>query len=354
MTKTAVIFSPIYFKHNPGRDHPESAKRLSSIITELKTGQLSKNKNWSFISPQKASIKQVEIVHDPKYVRYVRSLCKTGGGLLDTGDTRVSQESFQVALYAAGGAIKAVDQTMQKHSQNAFALVRPPGHHAARFYGLGFCVFNNIAIAAYHLLQNFKLKRILIIDIDSHHGNGTQHIFYETSNVLYTSLHEDPRSFPGTGFIKEVGEHDGQGFTVNVPLPLNTSDQIYLKAIREIIVPITRQYQPQFILVSAGFDAHHADPVGRLALSARCYGKIFEIITTLAAEQCNGRLSLVLEGGYNTNFIGALAAQALAKIAGSRYLIEDEAPTSNQKTRERGESIIKEVKKTQRNFWNLS
>lgn len=354
MAKTAVIFSPIYFKHNPGRDHPESAKRLSSIITELKRGQLSKNKDWSLIDPQKASIEQVEMVHDPKYIRYVRSLCKTGGGLLDTGDTRVSTESFEVALYAAGGAIKAVDQTMRGLSQNAFALVRPPGHHATRFYGLGFCIFNNIAIATCHLLQNFNLKRILIIDIDSHHGNGTQNIFYKTSNVLYASLHEDPRGFPGTGFINEVGEHDGQGFTVNIPLPFNTSDQTYLKAIREIIIPITRQYEPQFILVSAGFDAHHADPVGRLALSTRCYGTIFETITALAAELCNGRLSLVLEGGYNTNFIGALAAQALAKIVGSRYLTQEEAPASNQKTREKGKNIIKEVKKTQSNFWNLS
>ena len=354
MTRTTVIFSPIYFRHNPGRDHPESAKRLSSIITEFKKGQLSRNKNWAMMPPQKASVKQIEMVHDKKYINYVKRLCKTGGGLLDKGDTRVSRESFEVALHAAGGAIEAVDQVMKGQSQNSLALVRPPGHHAARFYGLGFCLFNNIAIAACHLLQDFKLKRILIIDIDSHHGNGTQSIFYESPKVLYISLHEDPTSFPGTGFTNEIGEHDGQGFTVNIPLPLNTGDQIYMKAMKEIIIPIAHQYRPQFILVSAGLDAHYADPVGRLALSTKCYGSIFETITNVATELCNGRLSLVLEGGYNTSFIGELAGQALGRMVGARYLIQNYVPMSSQKIREKGRTIIEEVKKTQRNFWNVS
>jgi acetoin utilization deacetylase AcuC-like enzyme len=353
MTKTAVVFSPNYFKHNPGRNHPESAKRLSSIIAELKRGQLSRNKNWSFISPEKGTIEQVELVHDPKYVNYVRTLCRSGGGLLDTGDTRVSVDSFSVALCAAGGALKSVDHVMRGFSENSFALVRPPGHHAAKSYGFGFCIFNNVAIAASHLLNSYKLKRVMILDVDSHHGNGTQSIFYETDKVLYTSLHEDPRDFPRTGFADEIGEHQGRGFNVNIPLPFKTSDQIYLKAFKEIVTPIAREYRPQFILVSAGFDSHYSDPVGRLALSAKCYNEIFEIITAFAAELCKGRLSLVLEGGYNVSLVGKLAAQALAKINGIPYSMSDDVPISKQRTEERGEQAIKKAKRVQRDFWHL-
>lgn len=353
MTRTAVVFSSIYFRHNPGKGHPESAKRLSSIVSELKRGQLSKSRSWSFIKPEKASVEQVELIHDSKYVSYVRTLCRSGGGLIDTGDTRVSEESFETALYAAGGALKAVDHVMQGRSQNAFALVRPPGHHAARFYGLGFCIFNNVAIAARHLLENFKLKRVLILDIDSHHGNGTQSAFYFTKKVLYVSLHEDPRGFPGTGFVDEVGEGEGRGFNVNVPLPFKTGDQTYLKAFREIVIPIAREYKPQFILVSAGLDSHYADPVGHLALSERCCGKVFETVTVLASELCDGRLVLVLEGGYNVSFVGKLAAQALAKISGSRYVTYNSVPLLRKRMRERGEQILRDVKKVQKGFWSL-
>jgi acetoin utilization deacetylase AcuC-like enzyme len=195
-----VVYSAEYLRHNPGRGHPENARRLAAIVAELRKALFSRRRTWKFVSPTKASIEQVGMVHDPKYATYVKTLCKSGGGFLDAGDTQVSEASFDVALHAAGGALTAVDSVMQGQCDNAFALVRPPGHHAARSLGLGFCIFNNVAIAAKHLLREFKLKRALILDIDSHHGNGTQSIFYETDKVLYVSLHEDPRDFPGTGF----------------------------------------------------------------------------------------------------------------------------------------------------------
>jgi len=354
MPKTAVVFSPEYYKHNPGKDHPESARRLSAIVNELKRGQLSKSRSWQFVKPDKARIEDVALVHDMEYIRYVRALCRSGGGLLDSGDTVVSPVSFEVALYAVGGALNAVRLVMQREFENSFALVRPPGHHAARFYGLGFCIFNNVAIATKYLLQDFELERILILDIDSHHGNGTQEVFYETDKVLYASLHENPRDFPGTGFVKEVGAGQGRGYTVNIPLPFRTVDKIYLKAWKEIVMPIARQYKPQFILVSAGLDCHYGDPVGRLSLSALCYDEIFHSVVNLASQACNGRLGLILEGGYGVKFIGKIAAAAIARMSGSMCHIDDRVPALKQSVRDKGERVIEEVKKVQRSFWSLN
>lgn len=348
-----MVFSPVYYKHDPGRGHPESGRRLGAIVNELKQGQLSKSTNWRFIPPEKAHIEEAAMVHDIEYIRCVKALCKSGGGLLDSGDTMVSPDSFEVAMYALGGTLKAVRLVMQRQFENAFALVRPPGHHAGRFYGLGFCIFNNIAAAAQYLLECFRLQRILILDIDAHHGNGTQEIFYETDRVLYVSLHEDPRGFPGTGFLDQVGEGKGRGYKVNVPLPFRSADRIYLKAIREIVIPIARQYQPQFMLVSAGLDCHYADPVGHLSLSALCYDKIYETIISLASQTCNGRLVMALEGGYNVRCVGMLAAEAIAKMGGSLYRVDDKISASSKKGREKGEEAIKDAKKVQRNYWNL-
>lgn len=353
MPRTAVVFSPEYYKHNPGRNHPESAKRLYAIIEELRQGQLSQSKNWQFIKPEKASVDDLTTVHDTRYIKEVRTICRSGGGLLDTGDTVVSSETFDVARYAVGGAAEAIRLVMQDCYENSFALVRPPGHHATRQYGLGFCVFNNVAVAAKRLLRNFGLERVLILDIDSHHGNGTQQAFFETDEVLYISLHEDPRAFPGTGFAPEVGEGKGCGYTVNIPLPFGTDDQTYLKAWEEIAVPIALQYRPQFVLVSAGLDCHYADPVGELSLSVLGYHKIFQSIDTLARRSCGGRLVLVLEGGYGVRYIGKIAASAIATMSGSPYTVEDKVPVSDQLVKDEGERIMKEVKEIHRNYWQL-
>lgn len=353
MNKTAVIFSPEYYKHNPGRGHPESAKRLGIIVNELRRGRLSKNKNWQFVAPVKARIEDVELVHDIEYIKFVEAFCRCGGGLMDLEDTVASPESFEAALYAVGGTLKAVDLVMEKMFENAFALVRPPGHHAEKFCAKGFCIFNNIAIAARHLLKKFNLQRLLILDIDAHHGNGTQETFYETNKILYISLHQDPRAFPGTGFIDEIGEGDGLGYNVNVPFPFRTSDQIYLKAIREIITPIISQYKPQFILVSAGLDGHYTDPVASLSLSALCYQRIYEIIVSLASEICEGRLVSVLEGGYSLKFVGKIAVAAIAKMSEAHYIIDDKAPATSKRSRRLGEKIIEDVKEVQKAFWNM-
>jgi len=353
MNKTAVIFSPKYYQHNPGRGHPESAQRLRAIINELKRRELAEGRNWEFVEPNKACWEDVELVHAREYIKLVEAICKCGGSVLDSGDTVVSPKSFEVALCAIGGTIKAVKLVMEKRFKNAFALVRPPGHHAEKFRAYGFCIFNNVAIAAKYLLREFGLKRVLILDIDAHHGNGTQETFYETNKVLYISLHQDPRAFPGTGFIDEIGEGEGLGYNVNIPFPFRTGDQIYLKAIREIVTPIIYQYKPQFILVSAGLDGHYTDPVASLSLSALCYQEIYEIIVNLASEICEGRLVSVLEGGYSLKFVGKIAAAAIAKMSGALYIVDDKVPAASKCSRRQGEKFIEDVKEVQKAFWNI-
>jgi len=353
MTRTAVVFSPIYYQHNPGKDHPESAQRLRAIIHELNHGQLTNSKNWQFITPEKASIEDVELAHGIEYIRLVEAVCKSGGGMLDLEDTQVSRESFEVALHAVGGTLKAVKLVMAGEFQNAFALVRPPGHHAGKYRACGFCLFNNVAIAAKYLLETRGLKRVLILDVDAHHGNGTQEAFYDTDRVLFISLHEDPRSFPGTGFIDEMGESEGLGYNVNVPLPYGTGDHIYLKAMNEIVKPIMLQYEPQFILVSAGFDGLYTDPIANLNLTQTCYRKIFEIAADVASKKCKGRLVSVLEGGYNVNAVGKTAATAVATLSGTAYTVRDKARTAKANTPRQGDRVLKEVKRVQSAFWRI-
>ncbi len=351
---TGVVFSPVYYRHNPGKGHPESARRLRTIVRELKKSKLQGVGNWRFVEPEKARLTDVELVHGIEYIEFVESVCRLGGEPLDAeGDTVACQESFEVALYAVGGILKAVNLVMEEKFENAFALVRPPGHHAGKYLACGFCIFNNIAIAAKHLLKKFRLQKVLILDVDAHHGNGTQEIFYETNKVLYVSLHEDPRVFPRKGFIGEIGEGKGLGYNVNIPLPFRTSDPIYLEAISEIAEPIIRKYKPQFMLVSAGFDGHYTDPVGDLFLSALCYQQVYEKIVSLASEICEGRLVSVLEGGYSLNFVGKMAVATVAEMSGTPYYVEDKIPTTEKCTEKQGEKVIKEVKQVQKAFWNI-
>jgi len=354
MARTAIIFTPKYYEHSTGQDHPESSKRLKAVMRELKKLNLfSATSRCNLVEPKLARIKDLELVHDPEHIKLVKRICNSGGGLLDLGDTVVSSKSFEVARYAVGGALKAVDLVFNKKFQNAFALVRPPGHHAGPYYAAGFCVFNNIAIAAAHLIRRCNFERVLILDIDAHHGNGTQEIFYNTKKVLYISLHEDPREFPGTGFVDEIGEDEGLGYNVNVPFPFRVGDIEYLKAFDEIVVPITRQYAPQFVLASVGYDGYYSDPVAKLNLSATTYTSIFGKIIDLASTLCEGRFASVLEGGYNLRQLGKLVALTISKMAGFSYSIEDKnRPVSSQVVR-RAEKVIEEVKKVHSAFWSL-
>jgi acetoin utilization deacetylase AcuC-like enzyme len=240
-----------------------------------------------------------------------------------------------------------------RRAKNAFALVRPPGHHAGVYYALGFCLFNNVAIGASHLLNRLGLDRILIIDIDAHHGNGTQEIFYGTDRVLYVSLHEDPRGFPGTGFIDEIGEGKGLGYTVNVPLAFRTDNAVYQRALDEIVIPIAKQYQPEFMLISAGFDGHYTDPVGDLALSTKSYEETFAKLVALANQLCKGRLVATLEGGYSLNILGKLVTSAISRMASTFYRLDGSRQNVKSLVSKKAEQTINSVRNIQSSYWKL-
>jgi acetoin utilization deacetylase AcuC-like enzyme len=352
MKKTAIVYSPRYLDHDPGPNHYESPRRLRTIIGGLRESGLLEHENCSIIEPQTASLKDLELVHSSGYIEFVRKTSESGGGLL-AEQTVASRESFEVARLAAGGAIDAVNKVMAKDFCNAFALVRPPGHHAGPDYALGFCLFNNVALAAAHLLRRYCLNRILVLDIDAHHGNGTQEIFYDTDKVLYVSLHEDPSEFPETGFVDETGEGTGAGYTVNIPFPYGTGDPAYLKAMKRLVIPIVQQYKPQFILVSAGFDGYYKDSIAELSLSAYVYPRIFQMVLDLAHRFCGDRVVAVLEGGYSLPFLRKIVPSITAQMAGLNVGVRDRRPLLNWDAQREAEKIIEYVRKVQSCFWEL-
>jgi acetoin utilization deacetylase AcuC-like enzyme len=350
--QTALIYSPKYLEHDPGRDHPESPNRLEAILEEIEANRMLETGKCFLLEPSKAK-QEVLLVHDYEYVQLVKQLCIHGGGLLDLGDTVASPKSYEAALQAVGGTIKAVDLIMQKHFKNAFVLCRPPGHHAGAYYACGFCIFNNVAVAAKYLLKRYGLKRVSIIDIDAHHGNGTQDIFYKTKKVLYISLHQDPHGFPGVGFADEVGEGEGLGYNVNIPFPFRTSDKPYLAAMKEIVEPIVQQYKPEFILVSAGLDAHYSDPVARLSLTIEGYKEAFKSILG-TAHLSQERIVTVLEGGYSLQYVGKIAVTMIAQMAGVNNIeFQDRKPVTSKNTDAKAERIIERIKKIQAFQWKL-
>ena len=292
--KAGLVYDPIYLEHDTGA-HVENSQRLVSIMSHLEeTGM--KERLISF-SPRLASIEEVEMVHAPEYVFRIKGMAENGGGWLDP-DTVMCPRSYEVALYAVGGVLSAVEKVMAGEVDSAFALVRPPGHHAICNRAMGFCIFNNVAIAAKFALANFNIERILIVDFDVHHGNGTQEAFYGDPKVLYFSTHQYP-FYPGTGWLDETGTGEGKGYTVNFPMAAGWGDEQYLRAFNEVLVPVAKKFQPQLILVSAGFDPHWADDIAMMQMSVTGFAQIAKILKQLAIELCQGHLILTLEGGYN-------------------------------------------------------
>ena len=350
--RTAIIYSQRYLEHKTEGDHPERPQRLMAIMDGIRRSRLLEDERIRLIEPDYASLEDLGLVHTEEHIRVIRRLCDAGGGLISE-ETPVSKESFEVARLAAGGAIGAVQKVISGNFRSAFALVRPPGHHAGPNYSLGFCVFNNVALAAKHLIKHYGLRRILILDIDAHHGNGTQEVFYDTSEVLYISIHEDPTDFPGTGFAREVGVDEGDGYTVNIPLPYGSGDPAYWKALKKIVLPIIEQYRPQFMLISAGFDGYYMDNVSELCLSAYMYPKVFQVTLDLARELCDGRLVAVLEGGYSLHFLRRVVAACIAKMAGITIRMREKRPPINYEAEKEAEKVIGVVRKIQLKYWSL-
>ncbi len=307
-----IVYDPIYLKHDTGA-HVENYGRLVSTMEVLEESRLLDE--LTRLSPRAATYEEISLVHSSHHIARVESYSSRGGGWLD-GDTVASPDSYTVALYAAGGVLRGLDAVMNGEVNHAFALVRPPGHHATRDQAMGFCLFNNIAIAAKYAMANYNLERILIADFDVHHGNGTEEIFYSDPNVLYFSTHQYPH-YPGTGRISDDGSGEGKGATINVPLPAFCGDDEYHRVYREILVPVAKRFEPQFILVSAGYDLHWADQLSAMQVTVGGFASITDIIKGLADELCQGRLLFSLEGGYNLKALAFSIRACLEVLLGS-------------------------------------
>ena len=298
---TSIIYHPDYLLHETG-NHPERKERLLAIMHLIEETEIDLHK----IKPEPASIEEMQYVHDPEYINKVKEYSEREMPL--DPDTVLCRESYHAALLAAGGMISAVDDG------RAFALVRPPGHHALSDRGMGFCLFNNIAIGARHA-QRTGYDRVLVVDWDVHHGNGTQHIFYDDPSVFYFSVHQYPH-YPGTGSAGETGSGAGQGYTLNVPLPAGSGDAEYVNVFKNILIPAALEFDPDIVLVSAGFDAHIDDPLAGMAVTTAGFGRLASIVSSIADRCCDGRLAITLEGGYDLNALSHSVLAVLKVMAG--------------------------------------
>jgi acetoin utilization deacetylase AcuC-like enzyme len=288
------VYDPVYLEHDTG-GNPENARRLQVVIDELDWKGI--RQLLKAIPARPATLDELTTVHQAEYISRLEAYCKQGGGWWDA-DTLVSAGSYKAALYAAGGCIAAVEAVVNGDVPCAYALVRPPGHHATSNNALGFCLFNNIAVAANYALKKYNMERVLILDFDVHHGNGTQEAFEHNPYVIYISTHQHPL-FPGTGFLTDIKEGSGTGTAINIPLPGGCGDNEYKQVFDEIVIPAIRRFEPQIILVSAGYDGHWADELSNMRLTLDGYYYIARVIQQLADEICGGKTVFCLEGGYN-------------------------------------------------------
>ena len=299
MTKkrtVGLVYSGVYLEHDMGPGHPESPERLRALMKHLEETGL--KGNLVDIEPSPAPLEWIEEIHAPEYVRFVREVCEKGGGLLDYGDTVANPKSYDAALLAAGGGLAAVDAVMNTAVDRVFCAVRPPGHHAEHDRAMGFCLFNNVAIAAAYLRKKHGIGRVLIVDWDVHHGNGTEHTFYDSPDVFYFSVHQYPH-YPGTGAAGDQGAGEGKGHTMNIPLPAGTGDEAYIGAFHDRLLPAAEEFRPEFVLISAGFDAHGADPLSAMQVTEDGYRRMTRMLCDLADGTAAGRVVSFLEGGYS-------------------------------------------------------
>ncbi len=311
MLRTGVVLDPRYHDHQPGPGHPERPQRVGVLLAAVeRCSRLALER----VPPRAATRDDLELVHSPGHVDQVAATAGTPGDAFDA-DTPVSARSHETALLAVGGVLELVDAVLAGEVGNGLALVRPPGHHAEADRAMGFCLFNNVAVAAEHARRRHGLERVLVVDWDVHHGNGTQHAFADDAGLLYVSTHQYP-FYPGTGAPEEVGSGQGAGFTVNLPLPAGCGDDEYLYLFEQVVDPVCRQYRPQLVLVSAGFDAHLRDPLGGMRVSTEGYGLMARVLLRVARDHAAGRLVAVLEGGYDLEALTASVERVLTEMAG--------------------------------------
>lgn len=313
--KTGLSYDSAFLRHDTGRGHPEQAARLIRIWDHLRT------QPWFArliqVPAREVEMGHVHAVHSRDYIHRARQSCASGAPFLDSMDVSICRESFEIAMLAAGTPIALADRIVAGDLENGFALVRPPGHHAEHDMALGFCLFNNVAILARYLQKQHGVDKVLILDWDVHHGNGTQHRFEEDPSVLYVSAHQYP-FYPGTGAAYEEGSGQGRGATLNCPMPAGSTDADYEKAFMDKILPKIDQFRPEFLIISAGFDAHQGDPLAQINLSTGFFGWMTDRMMEVADKHAAGRIVSVLEGGYNLQKLPLCVAEHVASLSGNR------------------------------------
>lgn len=345
MAKTGIVRDERFMNHRPGHFHPESHKRLEVIYAMLEDPDMANL--FQEVPVRRAEKEELCRVHFPEYVDTVARTEGRDYVSLDP-DTSTSPGSYEAALLAAGGLCEAISRVIMGDLDNAFALVRPPGHHAERGRAMGFCLFNNVAVGARYAQVSHNLERILVIDWDLHHGNGTQHSFEEDPSILYFSTHQYPY-YPGSGAFQEVGRGQGQGFTVNVPLPVGHGDGEYVGIFQRILRPIATQFDPDLVLVSAGFDIYERDPLGGMRVTPAGFAGLMRSIMDTADECCNGKVVVTLEGGYELRGLRDSVRAVLKELAGvSKTPIED---IVSQADRNKLETAIKRVSEHHGRYW---
>lgn len=302
---TGILADPLYKEHLTGEGHPERPARYDAVVNALeRAGAL---KGAVRIPARAATEDEIALCHGRGYYEIVKRDAARGATTLSTGDTQIGPGSVEVALKAAGGVLNAVDVVLGRKTKNAFCAVRPPGHHATPNRGMGFCLFNNVAIAARYAQKKYGVAKVLIVDWDVHHGNGTQDIFYSDGSVFYFSTHQSPW-YPGTGPAHETGEGAGKGTTLNAPFPAGAGREAILGAFRDKLLPAMRDFKPDLAFVSAGFDSRLGDPLGQFTLSDDDFAELTRVMLEIADKYSGGKLVSVLEGGYNLTGLGSAAA----------------------------------------------
>ncbi|UCH71420.1 MAG: histone deacetylase [Thermoplasmatales archaeon] len=333
---TQILYSKEFSKHN-NSTHPENAERLFSMINEIKKAPI--YNKLEFVEPELLPEKCLYDVHSCEMIQQIKDMSSQESSWIDL-DTYICKEDYVTARLAAGGLVKICKNVMNGNVDNAFALIRPPGHHATRDRSMGFCIFNNAAIAANEISK--EGKRVLVFDHDVHHGNGTQHIMYERKDVMYQSLHLYPH-YPGTGNIDEIGFKDGEGYTINAPLSHGNGDIAVSQLLDEIFLPIAFQFKPDIVIFSSGFDSHHLDTLGGLKLTSNFFGKMIAKF-----QEIQPRIVCTLEGGYNIQWIGKCLLSQLGQMVHSAIKFEDSV-----KEDKNVEPIIEKIKMEINKFWNI-
>jgi acetoin utilization deacetylase AcuC-like enzyme len=313
MNTVGFIYHPEYLKHDTGSGHPERPDRLRALVKHLLGTELWKKLHH--LQPTAPAVEWLTAVHPESYVKSIEQQCRSGVRILDFGDTRVCRDSYDVALLAVGGVLLGVDRVISGELSSAFCAVRPPGHHAETQTAMGFCLFNNVAVGARYAQKKHGLERVAILDWDVHHGNGTQEIFYDDPTVLYISLHQYPY-YPGSGAASETGSGAGVGYTVNCPMPAGSGWKEYEAAFRSTILPALHRFQPQLLMISAGFDAHRDDPLAHIQLTDDSFAEMTKMMMEIASAYCNGKIVSVLEGGYHLEALARSVERHLQELAG--------------------------------------